>query len=140
MIKQLSQLLGAGILAVTLSSCALNSGSQPSSSISEEFHHWAFSQARAISIPAEASGQLENGRVGDQLNLGTTPWGSRTVLTLTERYFAASGRPCYRGSIQTSETPYTTAVICRYADNQWQATRNVTDPAQQAREVSANEY
>ncbi|MCH8502363.1 MAG: hypothetical protein LAT77_10695 [Aliidiomarina sp.] len=138
--KPFSQLLGLGLLAFTLTGCALTGNPQPSSSVSDEFHHWAFSQARAVSLPAEAAPQLENGSVGDQITLGTTPWGSQTQVTLTERYFAASGRPCYRGSIQSSETPYTTAVICRYGENQWQATRNVTDPAQQAREVVANDY
>lgn len=117
---------GFTLALVTLSvtvGCAVNQREK----LPNELHEWAYTQARTTDIPATAHAELEDGRQGELISFGTTPWGENTQFDIRERYFAASGRPCFRGLLSFDEAAPAAVVVCRYTNERWVATRAVAE-------------
>ena len=93
---------------------------------SSEYHEWAFTQARTVEIPVTAADRLEDAQVGDVIQIGATSLGAESTYSIRERYFAASGRPCFKGQF-VSDQSQQPMVVCRYSRNQWVATRAVVE-------------
>ena len=93
---------------------------------SSEYHEWAFTQARTVEIPVNVADTLETAQVGDVIQIGATSIGAESTYSISERYFAASGRPCFKGQL-VSDQSQQSMVVCRYSRNQWVATRAVVE-------------
>lgn len=116
------------VLALVTLSVTVGCASNQREQLPTEFHEWAYTQARTTDVPSEAHGVLEDARQGDTVDFGTTPWGDNTQFMITERYFAASGRPCFRGRLSVAaEADSQTVVVCRYNRDRWVATRAVAE-------------
>lgn len=82
-------------------------------------------------LPENKSPELAAVRPGDRINLDETPWGERTVLTVTSHYFAASGKHCMRGQIESQTLQSQPINVCQYNDTAWGATKALLTGEQQ---------
>jgi hypothetical protein len=62
-------------------------------------------------LSAEFSQLLVSARVGQQLNVDQSPWGVNTLMVVTEKYFAASGRQCLKLQVSSSNQ---LATVCQH--------------------------
>lgn len=121
------------ILTLTLTAgCA----SQQRETLPSDFHEWAYTQARTTDVPAGAHDHLDEASPGERVSFGNTPWGENTQFAIDERYFAASGRPCFRGRLSYQAVDEQSAgqrvdneaaVVCRYSASRWVASRAVAE-------------
>lgn len=125
--QQVGKLTVVLVMAALAAGCANNSRQ----GLPEEYHEWAFTQARTTDLTPDSFSHLENGRQGDRIILGQTPWGEHTEFSINERYFAASGRPCFKGLLE-HENGSLDAVVCRYSANRWVASRAVAGALHEA--------
>lgn len=116
------------VLALATLTVTVGCASNQRERLPTEFHEWAYTQARTTDVPSQAHSTLEDARQGDTVNFGTTPWGEDTQFIISDRYFAASGRPCFRGGLRIAAEPDSqTVVVCRYNRDRWVATRAVAE-------------
>lgn len=87
---------------------------------------WRHTGATVTYLPSEQNNALANATPGQQINLGATPWGNKTFLTVTKRYFAASGKPCMAAVIQAQSSPPERVNVCDYSKGTWGATKALT--------------
>ena len=117
-------LLTGVAMAVVASACSTT----PRHENSAEYYEWAFTQARLVDLPSSVFAALEDGRQGDVIAIGDTQWGSNSELQVSERYFAASGRPCLRGRVVGSNRANSEqVVVCRYSAERWVISRAVAE-------------
>lgn len=62
-------------------------------------------------VSAEFSLRLANARVGQQINAEQSPWGANAQLVVMEKYFAASGRNCFKLQVNSSNQ---LATVCQH--------------------------
>ncbi len=129
--KQLKQSWAGLALACIALTATVGCASHQREQLPNEFHEWAYTQARTTDVPSAAHSALEDGQPGQRIEFGTTPWGDNTQYQITHRYFAASGRPCFRGQLsfaqQAAQADSETAIVCRYNRGRWVATRAIAE-------------
>jgi len=52
-----------------------------------------------------------------------SPWGPQSELNVVQRYFAASGRDCFKLRVSSAEGPARAAIACQQQNGEWTAAR-----------------
>lgn len=89
------------------------------------FQTWTSKGSTVTYMPTEVTPRLETASVGEDIALGDTPWGKQTILTVNNRYFAASGKKCLGARIEASQGEERLVNVCRHKKDLWGATKSV---------------
>ncbi len=102
---------------MALAGCATSSPSN-----SQSYTGWQAQQQRLLD--ERISSYLEGASAGMVYHPEASPWGSGVLLTVDGRYQAASGRPCRKLHIESSQGQQS-VLTCRASDTRWAEVRSL---------------
>jgi len=120
-VEWLARTVPALVLALVVTGCA---SFQPAASTTVErndHQQWVNLPGTVTLLTERQTEILAKSRRGQNVSLGTTPWGKNTRLTVNPSYFAASGSECFSTEILSS-SGITPVVVCQTTQTRWAVT------------------
>jgi len=111
-------LRSARLLALALAGCAQMPGAQSTS-------QWQSADAWPGNLSPELQQFLQKASERSTRLFEQTPWGEKTEVMITSRYYAGSGRVCAQLQVASAKAVTQAAIACKQ-NNQWERVRPVT--------------
>lgn len=107
-------------LILAASGCATSSPVSTANGI--PVPQWLNTNGTITALSDEHSRLIDESAIGQVVSLGQTPWGQNTRLKKTDSYFSATGKTCFRTTIETTAEQQA-KTLCKYPEGKWGATR-----------------